>query len=141
MAPLPVQGMFRGIQKMKHHIRTSFGISKNFYGEDRWLLDKEQTHQPPSGVGQGNGDGPTTWIMVSTPIINMVRDAGFGTTVASPISLHKPGVRFAGYMFIDDLDMIHSKTRTKPEALISEAQEMINTYSGGAPLANVSGPC
>jgi hypothetical protein len=54
------------------------------------------------GIGQGNGSGPAIWVVVSTPILNMLRQANVGSFLQQPISL-KP-IRFSGFSFMDDTD-------------------------------------
>jgi hypothetical protein len=50
------------------HIRTTYGDS-----------DKAYTciEIPFQGINQGNGAGPGIWLLVSIPIINMLKASGF----------------------------------------------------------------
>ena len=61
----------------------------------------------------------------------MMKSAGFGTAVANPIRPSSRDAHFVGYMFIDDLDLIHSNKGATSKELICEAQEMIRTYARG----------
>jgi hypothetical protein len=57
-------------------------------------------------VGQGIGAGPSIWTVVSTPVLKMMKDEGFGCmykTIIEGKELH-----FVGYSFVDDTDIIHS---------------------------------
>jgi len=65
--------MFSMIQNLQHHIRTLFSDLQISTGTDLWAV-------PISGIGQGNGAGPQVWAMVSTPILDILQEAGYGAT-------------------------------------------------------------
>ena len=75
----PALSMFKCIQQLRHHIRTAYGTSTRWFGGD------DQT-VIPHGIGQGNGAGPAIWAVVSTPVLNMLRDEGFGVQFQSSIT-------------------------------------------------------
>jgi len=91
--------MFSTIQHLRHHIRTLFGDLQISAGTELWAV-------PISGIGQGNGAGPQIWAVVSTPILNMLREAGFGAGFKLAIS----GMRvfFVGYSFINDTNIVQT---------------------------------
>jgi len=91
--------MFSTIQHLRHHIRTLFGDSQISTGMDLWAV-------PISGIGQGNGAGPQIWAIVSTPILDMLRDAGFGASFKLAVSRNQ--VSFVGYSFVNDTDLIQT---------------------------------
>jgi hypothetical protein len=64
--------MFRTLAQVKHYIRTTYGDSDTAYS----CLEI-----PFQGIYQGNGAGPGIWLLVSIPIINMMKSAGFGFKV------------------------------------------------------------
>ena len=104
----------------------------DFTGRTGGFCRRHRPENLPAEPGRvANGDGPATWILVSSPILDMLKSAGFGTTIASPIRLSSRDAHFVGYMFIDDLDLIHSNKGATPKELICEAQEMIRTYARG----------
>jgi len=78
--------MFSMLQQAVHQVRTS------------WLI-------PMYGIGQGNGAGPAIWAVVSTPILDILRSMGFGFSYIIPISDHF--IRFVGFAFVDDTDLLH----------------------------------
>jgi Reverse transcriptase (RNA-dependent DNA polymerase) len=92
-----IEMMFTTIDRMKHHIRTKFGDSEVFYERD-----EAKFH----GILQGNGAGPTIWTMVSTPILNNLRDAGFGAKIICPITSHTTTI--PAFAFVDDTDLIQT---------------------------------
>jgi len=72
------------------------------------------------GIGQeGNGAGPQIWAVVNTPILNMLREAGFGAGFKLAISGMR--VSFVGYSFINDTDLVQTGptiTSTGQEVLL-----------------------
>jgi hypothetical protein len=92
-----VDCLFTTLQNAFHHVRTGFGDSRGSYGGPVWLL-------PIHGIGQGNGAGPAIWAVVSTPLLNILHELGFGFEYATPIS--SIPIRFSGFAFIDDTDLI-----------------------------------
>ena len=93
----PVESMLATIQGMKHYIRTAFGDSE-------LALDGSGNVKPFQGILQGNGASPTTWVIISSPILNMLRAAGNGGYFVESISgkiSHS-----VGYAFVDDTDLI-----------------------------------
>lgn len=62
----PVKCMLERIQNMHHHIYTSFGVSA-------FTLSSKNALIPHQRILQGNGAALTTWVIISTPLINMLR--------------------------------------------------------------------
>jgi hypothetical protein len=114
--------MFGTLAKVKHYIRTTYGDSSNAYS---------CIEIPFQGVYQGNGAGPGIWLLVSIPIINMLKSAGFGFTVRTVISGDE--FSFVCYTFVDDSDVVHSSTDDDPYTsdLVSEMQQVVDMWEGG----------
>jgi hypothetical protein len=118
----PILSMFITLQKMQHFIGTAFGVSStSFTGGD----------VPFQGLGQGNGAAPTGWAVVSAPIINMVRAAGFGATFIS--ALTSAVTTFVCYAFVDDTDLVHTRPGDSHSGsdLIPEMQDAVDHWEGG----------
>jgi hypothetical protein len=115
--------MFTTLQKLQHKIMTAFGYSVNSYGSRRVV--------PLQGIGQGNGCGPACWAVMSTPIINMMRAAGFGAFFLSALSVML--ITFVCYAFVDDTDLVHTAkdVHTSGEVVMKEMQEAIDMWEGG----------
>ena len=116
--------MIRTIQNMKHHFRTSYGDSKLY-------LDKSILI-PYQGILQGNGAAPTTWVLISTPLLNMLRAAGKGGKFMSPIS--KLSTHIVGFAFVDDTDLIclnNGNPQISALEVMMEIQEAIDLWEGG----------
>ena len=58
------------------------------------------------GVYQGNGTGHIIWAVVSSPILQILKEDGFGTFFKTAISQKQ--IRIVGYTFVDDTDLIQT---------------------------------
>ena len=115
--------MFGTLAKVQHYIRTTYGDSETAYS---------CIEIPFQGVYQGNGAGPGIWLLVSIPIINMLKSAGFGFAVRTVMS--KDNFSFVCYTFVDDSDVVHSTKETgntETSALVSEMQQVVDMWEGG----------
>ena len=95
-----VDCLFTTLQHSIHQVRTGFGDSTICYGGSQWII-------PLHGIGQGNGAGPAIWVVISTPLLNLLRKKGYGCELVDPIS--GKHYKLVGYAFIDDTDIIESK--------------------------------
>jgi hypothetical protein len=64
---------------------------------------------PFQGILQGNGAGPTIWVLVSTPLLNMMRKADNGAHLLSAIG--REAAHIVGYAFVDDTDLVQFDQR------------------------------
>jgi hypothetical protein len=115
--------MFGTLAKVQHYIRTTYGDSTTAYS---------CIELPFQGVYQGNGAGPGIWLLVSIPIINMLKTAGFGFTVRTVLSGDQ--FSFVCYTFVDDSDVVHSfnpDTVNETSDLVQEMQQVVDTWEGG----------
>jgi Reverse transcriptase (RNA-dependent DNA polymerase) len=113
-----VDVLFTTLDEMKHFIRTAYGDSDITY---RRLNDKFH------GIGQGNGAGPMIWVMVSSPILNQMRDKGIGTNIRHPDTGIQ--VMVTAFAFVDDTDIIQEIHDLQDP--ISEVQTCLNTWADG----------
>jgi hypothetical protein len=111
--------LFTTLQEAVHQVRTGYGDSKKHYGGKVLLV-------PIHGIGQGNGAGPAIWAVVSTPLLNVLRDKGFGCEIICPLSSEY--FHFVGYAFVDDRDLIQSRLQEDPEQARQQLQEAIDTW-------------
>ena len=121
----PVQCMLESIQNMKHFIKTGYGISTI-------AASKRNTLIPYQGILQGNGAAPTTWVIISTPLLNMLRAAGNGAKFVSPMSLEN--THLVGFAFVDDTDLISlnmDDDEVTWENIGQDMQDAINRWEGG----------
>jgi asparagine N-glycosylation enzyme membrane subunit Stt3 len=83
--------VFTTLQNLQHTVRTIYGDSKSEYGVILWAV-------PYSDVGQGNGAGTVIWEVVSTPVLKMIKDEGFGFMYKT--SIERKEIHFVGYCTI-----------------------------------------
>ena len=68
--PNPIKSSILTLQALEHHIRMEFGDSDCSYCGSK--------NYPLQGLVQGYGPPPTGWVVISTPLIEMMREAGYG---------------------------------------------------------------
>jgi hypothetical protein len=115
--------MFSTLQNFEHTIRTAYGDSEDTYGRDMWVI-------PMQGLYQGNGAGPLIWVVVSSPLLDIMREEGFGTFFKT--SLSAKVVRFVGYAFVDDTDLIQTGKDGSETGLeiLEQMQVGVNLWEG-----------
>jgi hypothetical protein len=117
-----VNVMFKSISQMERAVRTSYGDSDITYKEDK---------QPFHGILQGNGAGPTIWTMVSSPMINKLRDNRYGTaiTLADNNTINIPA-----FAFVDDVDLLQELQNEddfiSPQLAVTDWQESLESNGG-----------
>jgi len=99
MPKLALVCMFTRIQNLQHHIQTLYGDSTLWAGMEIWAV-------LVAGIGQVNGAGPQIWAVVSTPILDLLRQEGYGTAFKAAISSDR--IQFISYSFVDDMDLIQT---------------------------------
>ena len=81
------------------------------------------------GVYQGNGAGPIIWAVVSSPLLQILREDGFGTFFDTSIS--RKTIRIVGYAFVDDTDLIQTaKDGQSFDEVLDEMQKALNLWEG-----------
>ncbi len=115
--------MFSQLQNTTHQVRTGYGDSSSFYGGSHWV-------KPFHGIGQGNGAGPAIWGVISSPLLNLLRCKGFFCHFVAPFSGKE--IKFSGYSFIDDTDLVIMKlSGGTNEEIVAALQESVDTWEGG----------
>jgi hypothetical protein len=115
--------MFSTLQNLEHTIRMAYGNSEETYGGDLWVI-------PMQGVYQGNGAGPLIWAVVSSPLLDIMRDEGFGTFFKT--SLSAQAIRFVGYAFVDDTNLVQTDKAGNETGLeiLAQMQLGVNLWEG-----------
>jgi hypothetical protein len=111
--------LFTTLQEAVHRVRTGFGDSKATYRGPVWLV-------PIHGIGQGNGVGPAIWAVVSTPILNVLWEKGFGCELVRPLS--SDCIKFVGYAFVDDTNIIQSALQENPISAMQHLQQASDSW-------------
>ena len=121
LSPETCHVMIGTLQQVQHHVRTTYGDSASSYCG---------IEIPIHGIGQGNGAGPAIWLVVSIPIINMLKTQGFGFIMQTPIT--RQDFSFVCYTFVDDTDLAHSPTdTTTAQQIITDMQQILEHWEGG----------
>lgn len=127
---LVAQSSIATLLSMRHHVRTRYGDSDNYYGGEKWTIK-------PHGCGQGNGYGPALWACISSPLLHLLRKHGHGTKITTPLS--KLLIHISAFAFVDDVDLIQTARNHKDEVtgdtpydingLVNDTQESLNKWA------------
>jgi len=71
--------MFTTLQNLQHHVRMFYRDSSTWEGNKVWAV-------LVAGIGQGNGAGPQIWAVVSTLILDLLRQEGYGAAFKAAVS-------------------------------------------------------
>jgi hypothetical protein len=119
--------IFQTLQDMEHYIRTSFKDSRDSFGGKAWVVRFGHTFH---GVGQGNGAGPAIWAIISTPVLDMLREAGFGVQFSAALS--NTNIHFSAYSFVDDTDLPQvAEDGQTLDAVVKSMQDSLDKWEGG----------
>ena len=118
-----LSSMISTIQGMTHFIRTAFGDSEEGY-------KIEDDEHPPAGILQGNGAGPAGWSAISGPLIEAMKQAGFGYNVWTVI--RQRAIAITCFAFVDDTTLIHtpSDPNMSTADFLVQAQEALDLWEG-----------
>jgi Reverse transcriptase (RNA-dependent DNA polymerase) len=121
----PIVSMFSTLQQMRHHIRTAYGDSESYFRANQVNPIAIQ------GVGQGNGAGPQIWAVVSTVVLNLLREEGNGGYFKCPITGNE--FFFVGYSFVDDTDLVVTTRRAEEsfESVLDGMQQALSDWEAG----------
>ena len=97
----PIKFTFTTPQDMEHSVRTFFGDSEPSYRGDKWDVPLKY---PPQGLGKLNGAALDVWAVVSTLMINCLRNAGHRAALKCCMSVET--FKIVGYCFVDDSTII-----------------------------------
>ena len=113
---------------MKFYQRTGFGDSKTFFAELKAFFQ---------GLGQGNRAAPASWLQLSSVLVNIYKQQGYGAKI--PDSIMGEVIHSMGDLFVDDCDLFNwLKSLTTAEEIWEETQDSILMWgtllcaSGGA---------
>jgi len=92
--------LFLTLQNLQHLVWMLYGDSTIWEGNKIWAV-------PVAGIGQGNGTGLQIWAVVSTPILDLHCQEGYGTAFKAAVSGDQ--IQFVGYSFVDNTDLIQTR--------------------------------
>ena len=100
------------------------------YGDSAATSSEQLWAVPMHGLGQGNGAGPPIWGVVSTPVIYLLQDEGYGAFFKASISGME--LSFVGYAFVDDMDLVTIPAKqVRAHDIAKEMQDMVDIWEGG----------
>lgn len=114
-----VLAMLQSIQLMKFFLRTGWGDSLPSIGGDIIRI----LHV----IFQGNGAAPVAWIMLSSVLVVIYKNLGYGIKVKSPMTLVLLSIM--GVFFVDNTDLFIMSENIKPRQEIwEEAQRPLTVW-------------
>lgn len=111
-----IRYMFQPIYEMQHNIRTTFGESQQRYSSREHRLH---------GILQGNGAGPCIWVMVSSPLLEHLRQNQHGIHLRD--SDNNINIIIPAFAFVDDTDVV--ETTLKGVFPLTRPQQALTTWS------------
>jgi len=116
-----VASMIMTLHDMEHHIQTIFGDSKAVASRATWQL-------PIAGIGQGNGAGPHICMVVSSPLLDIMRKDGFyAHMIGAILHLEK---KLVGFAFVDDTDLCVYGQHITSNNVRQSMQQSVDNWAG-----------
>ena len=96
-------------------------------------ITQTRAEEEIQGIGQGNGAG---WAVVSSPILEMLRIAGF--VCSFKIAISGEEISFVGYAFVDDTDQVTAGKDNKTyKEVVKGMQAAADEFEGGVRAAGI----
>ena len=114
---LPVMiALLTPLQESRHYVRTAYGDSNSYYGGKRTI--------PYQGLGQGNAASSPFWLVVSSPLVDIIKDSCLCATLVTAITLTT--VLLTLVIYVDDTDMfITSNSTNAVDDIVRKAQQIL----------------
>jgi hypothetical protein len=114
--------LFNTLQEVKHQVRMAFGDLDTSFGGNEVI--------PMHGICQGNGAGPLIWAVISSPILDILRNKDLGTFLTTAITYK--AIRFSGFSFVDDTDIQTARSNQEMwQEVVHGLQTSMNHWEGG----------
>ena len=111
--------LLRPLQESKHFIRSAYGDSTKSYGGKRDI--------PYQGTGQGNVSSSPFWMVISAPLINLMRSRNICSTFTTAITLTVSLLVMV--MYVDDNDIfVTSDHVNQVDDIVNRTQECLITW-------------
>ena len=118
-----IKALLSPLQKAQHFTRTAFGDSTSSF-----------TGTNLQGAGQGNTGAAPFWTMVSTHMIQIMKEMQYQSTFLAPIT--KKRIMLSLIAFVDDTELFLTKSNDNLNELVNKANQAIQTWKE---LLNVTG--
>ncbi len=116
-----IQSMVTTIHGMNHHIQMAYGDLTQSASREMWEV-------PITGIGQGNGAGPSIWAAVSSPMFDVICQDSFYALLTGAISLQQRHI--TGFTFIDDTNLCITHPTHKAKFVVNKMQQAITHWEG-----------
>ena len=113
LAYIPATLIFQTLQEAEHRIKTGYGVSNITYGSN--------TVPQIMGTGQGNGCAPTAWCLISSKMIQMMKNHSYGVQLRSALS--RTLFNIVCFAFVDNTDL----PMTDP-TVVNSGEELQETF-------------
>jgi len=110
-----IKPLLAPLHHAKHFTRTAYGDSLRYFSGDNL-----------QGAGQGNTGAAPFWTMISTHMIEVMKDMQFHSKFISPIT--KEEIILSLIAFVDDTELFLTDPNNNLQHLVAKAQEAINTW-------------
>ena len=114
---------------MVHSSRTAFGDSPASYVGNIWAIPMNPL---PQGLEQVNRAAPAIWDIVSTLLLNSLREAGFGAAFKCCIS--REYFSIVGYCFVEESSIIQVSPSplTPTNKIVKLSQGSLDLFTGSS---------
>jgi len=110
-----IQSLLSPLQQAQHYTRTAYGDSTSFF-----------TGTNLQGAGQGNTGAAPFWTMISTHMIEIMKELHLSASFISPITKKK--IILSLIAFVDDTELFLTHPKNDLKALIAKASTAIKTW-------------
>mmetsp|Transcript_5090 Transcript_5090/g.7785 ORF Transcript_5090/g.7785 Transcript_5090/m.7785 type:complete len:370 (-) Transcript_5090:162-1271(-) len=131
----PIMCRFTTRQEIEVSLRTGFGDSELRKPKDLYLIPIDARGNPISvaiqGVGQGSpdsSDGPVLWAIVSTAVLDVMRNLGYGITIKCTRS--GESLNTLGCLFVDDSTYFQQSPTHSVPVVVERTQLAITDLQG-----------
>jgi hypothetical protein len=108
------------LQEGHDQVRMAYGDSTKFYDAKTFSILNH-------GIYQGNGAGPAIWAVLSSPLLDMLRQKGFSFLLFTPIS--NTQIQFVRQACVDNTDLIQRLDWVKTiKEVRQQLQEALNAW-------------
>ena len=116
---------FSTVQNLNVNVRTAFGDSELTNNSDLWVFPIKR---PTQGALQGSTDGPILWAIVSSPVLERMRELGCG--VAYKCALSGERAEYVACAFVDDTTHFQNSPSNDVNDVLLRTQQNHTTLEG-----------
>lgn len=115
--------MAKTLEEAKYKLKTTLGVTASYYRHCRIY--------PIYGTGQGSGNSPTIWVIVSSVLFTSHADQAYGATYSTPDNKYKISLTMIG--FVDDstgqVNNFNSNVQPPISRLIAKMQADVHLWN------------